>query len=84
MQHDRLFVDVASFEDFLYRPVIEHYASVGDLLHFGDLQRVDEDGLAFLGEFQDELVDLRLGADVYALRGVVEQQDVRLRVQPAR
>ena len=50
------------------------------LRHFG---RDHHDSLALLGKLQDQLIDLVLGADVDAAGRLVEEQDLRLRQQPA-
>ena len=55
-------------------------ARAQDLL---ELRRDEEAGLAVLGERQDQPLDLGLGADVDAARRLVEDQDLRVRRQPA-
>ena len=65
-------------------PVAQHEDAVGaldDLLEFGgDHQHAE----ALVGEFADERLDLRLGADVDAARRLVEDQQLRVGAQPAR
>ena len=43
----------------------------------------DHNSLALLGKLQDQFVNLVLSADVNAARRLVEEQNVRLRQQPA-
>ncbi len=56
-------------------------AHAENLRHLG---RDHEDRDAAFGEPSHQLVDLRLGADVHALRGLIEDQDLRMRLEPAR
>ena len=64
-------------------PVAQHddpVAGAQDLLELG---RDEHARLAVLGQREDEPLDLGLGADVDAARGLVEDQDLRVRRQPA-
>ena len=56
-------------------------AHAENLRHLG---RDHEDRDAAFGEPSHQLVNLRLGADVHALRGLIEDQDLRMRLEPAR
>src|SRR3712207_7756292 len=49
----------------------------------GELRGDDDHAEAVLGEVGDDLVDLGLGADVDATRGLVEQQHLAVVQQPA-
>ena len=57
--------------------------AVGEAEHLGQVGGHDDHAEPFGGEVADHLVDLRLGADVDALGGLVEEQDLGLRGQPA-
>ena len=62
--------------------MVEHHTAIRDLLYLRYLQGVDQDGLALLGQLQDQLVDLRLGAHVNTLGGVIHDKDIRLSGEP--
>ncbi len=62
--------------------VVEHQHPVAAADQFVVVGRVEEDRRAVRGELAQELVDLLLGADVDAARGVVQQDDPRPAHQP--
>ena len=63
--------------------VVEHDTAICHLLQLGNLQRIDQYGLALSGQLENQLIDLGLRAYVDALGGVVHQQDVCIGIQPA-
>jgi hypothetical protein len=66
------------------QPAAAHHAdAMGEAEQLGQLGRNQEDGEAVGGERANQPVDLGLGADVDALRRLVEDQEARLRRQPA-
>ena len=66
------------------QPAAAHHAdAMGEAEQLGQLGRDQEDGEAVGGERANQPVDLGLGADVDALRRLVEDEEARLRRQPA-
>src|SRR6266850_6353042 len=61
-----------------------HDDSVAHAQYLGQLGGDHHDRLALLGQRMEQLVDLALGADIDAARGLVEKQDVAVAQQPFR
>ena len=55
---------------------------MGEMVEFGDLGRMEQHRAASRRIFLDQRIDLMLGADVDAARGIKQQQDSALREQP--
>ena len=55
------------------------FAKADDFLSFA---RKDDDGDAALGDLLDDFVDFLLGTDIDALRGIVENQNLRFCIDP--
>ena len=72
-------------EPFHDASLVEHIAHVGHLAELGNLERVDDHGLAPAGKVENQVVDLGLGTDIDALAwGLSNQKDLGVGVEPAR
>src|SRR5690606_34515512 len=58
-------------------PLVENPDHVAGGVDFVELAAGDDDGRAFVGELVDEIIEVRLGADVETAAGLVEQQHAR-------
>ena len=70
--------------EFAHNPPLGHdkhaIAEIGELFRFGGY---DENRHAAAGESADKPMDFGAGADVDAARGLVQNQHLRLRLQPS-
>jgi len=68
---------------FAGNPAFTHdHDSVCQAQNLGQFRRNDNDRLAFVYQFADQLVDFAFGADIDATRWLIENQDVRIADQP--
>ena len=75
---------LGTVEDAGDRPAVHYRDPVAHAEDFRQLRRDHQDRQAPLGQLAPSAVDLGLGADVHALRRLVEDEHGRLGRQPAR
>lgn len=75
-------VDCGSIEVERQPASIEHQDPVCQADQLGQLRRTEQHHTAFLCQLPDEQVELVFGADIDTARGVIEQQQARLCLQP--
>ena len=81
--HDGLLGDLPGAEFGNFLAVAEDDDTMAVANHFFEVGGDEEDGHALGGQFRHQLFDLKFGADIDAAGGLVEQQQARMRSEPA-
>src|SRR6185437_9876269 len=80
--HDRLLGPLLA-RKFGDQPAFRHHQDAfTDRQHLQEIRRDDKNGEPPVGEFGDDLMDLRFAADIDAMRRLVENQNARLYGEP--